>query len=252
MTKFHEIDVEGTLKSTERNSIYLKIAADSSLKLRFFPPVGDGKLFTLNVNHFGLEDDGRSVAFGCLNAHGEGGCPLCDIHAALYASDDKHWNKVGDKIKPSTNWYAQVLQGRDVEVKDDNGDLVLGEDKRPLMTTEWVGPYLMRFSKSGADEINDIIRNQKAAGEPYITDHKKGKPVVFTRTGTGFDTDYSAMPMSDPLPLDKAFPEWRNRAFPNIYDKLDVKIRTPEQMIAAATTAHALPWAEVMKEAGLA
>lgn len=235
MGKFHSLDVGNTLAATDRKSAFLKIAEGQTLILRFFPPVNaDGNIFTKNTNHFGLEEDDKAAAFGCLNEHGNGNCPLCKVAYYLIDSGNKSFVKVGKEIKASNNWYAQVLNG-----------------KRTDSTIEWSGPYLMRFSKTGADAITAIIRTQATMGEAFITDPEKGKPVLFTRTGSGFDTRYSATVAADPVNMDDAMPGWEDAAFDDIPGKLDIKVRTPEQMIAAAAAAHSLDWETILKEAGV-
>ena len=253
MGKFHDIDVEATLKATERKSIYLSVAADSDKLLRFLPTVNDdGNLFALNINHFGLEEDDRGVAYGCLNEHGEGNCPLCKVAYFLMDSEEKGHEKVGKTIKPSNNWYAQVLDGRSVPVKDKEGSVVLNKNGAPVSEIKWFGPYLMRFSKTGADSVSAILRAQVRAGEKFITDPKNGKAVVFTRTGTGYDTKYTAITAGDPVNLDKVFPTWKEDAFDNLLEKMEIKLRSSQQMIAAAVAAHSLDWETILAEAGVA
>ena len=239
MAKFYDMDVDATMASTEKESIFLKCNPDSDLLLRFLPPVHPS-LYYLNVNHFGLQEEGddgkeRAVAYGCLNVHGDGDCPLCKVWKHLLNLDTKESKKLANEIKPSRNWYTQVLNG----VMDKDGKLV------------WQGPYMFRLSKTGTDAISDILSAQRKTREPFITDPKKGKPVVFKRKGAMLQTKYSAVVSADPVDLNKVFPSWEKDAFDDLEAQLDIKIKTPEQMLAAAKAAHSADWDTILKEAGV-
>jgi hypothetical protein len=243
MSGFFNLNLDATLESTAKKSVFLNIPADTTFRLRFLPPTNaNGSLFTMNTNHFRLEDEEeKSIAPACLKVHGNGKCPLCDIVSYMFDTKDKALGKVAREIRASNNWYAQVLQA-----------VQSGEDKDGNPVWVYRGPYLMRFSKTGTDAIAAILKAQRMAGEPFIVDPKKGKDILFTRTGTGLSTEYSAMPTGATNDLDTIFPGWKDALFPDVTKELGIRLLTGEQMVAAAQRAQgSIDWSKVIAESGV-
>jgi hypothetical protein len=233
----YKLNLANTLKSAEKKSMFLSVGENETLRLRFAPPVMDnGSLFLLTTTHFRLQEGDKGVAYGCLRTHADQPCPLCDVAYFMMDNGDAAEKKVGREIRPSNNWYAQVWRAD----KQDDGSLT------------YSGPYLMRFSKTGTDAINDILRNQQRGGMPFICDVEKGQDILFSRTGTGFDTKYSALATGEVADLNSIIPGWEDKLIKDIPGTVDTRIKTPEEMVQAAVDAHPqIVWDEVLKSAGL-
>jgi len=243
MSDFFNLNLDATLETTAKKSVFLNIPADTTYRIRFMPPTqSNGALFVLNTNHFKLQDEeDRGIAPACLKVHKDEPCPLCEVVDYMFESDIAAFKKVARDIKASNNWYAQVLLAK------------RGEDtKEGTPTWEYTGPHLMRFAKTGTDAINSVLKAQRAGGEPFICDPKKGKDVLFSRTGTGLQTKYTAMPTGEQNSLDKIFPKWKDTIITDITKELSIRFLTGPQMLAAAQRAHKeLDWAKILKESGV-
>lgn len=240
---FFNLNLDTTLDTTAKKSIFLNIPADTSYRIRFLPPTqANGSLFVLNTNHFKLQDDeDRGIAPACLKVHKGEDCPLCEVVDHMFKTGDKKLEKVAKEIKASHNWYAQVLLAKRGEDDKDNNP-----------TWEYTGPFLMRFAKSGTEAIIAVLKAQQAGGEAFICDPNKGKDVLFTRTGTGLKTKYTAMPTGDPNKLDKIFPGWKDKLITDMTSELGLRFLTGPQMLAAAQRAFKeLDWTALIRESGV-
>lgn len=232
----YKLNLANTIKSTEKKSLFLSIGENETLNLRFLPPtLENGSLFLLTTSHFKLAEGDKGVAYACRRVHKDEDCPLCSLAYHLMDNGDAAEQKIGKEIRPSNNWYAQVLRGDEQE----DGSL------------KWTGPFLMRFSKTGVDALTEILRNQIRVKQSPFCDIEKGQYVAFTRTGKGFDTKYSAYPSGEVVDLNEIYPEWEDKIIDDIEGALELKHKDPQEMIDAAVAAHPqVDWDSVAKEMG--
>lgn len=213
-----KLNLAKTIATTAKDGLFVDIKPDSVTRLRFLPPtLDDGSLFYLNVNHFGLKsDEDKHIAVACGDVHRDGDepCVLCALHSFLKADGEEEAAK---NIRAANNWYAQVLVGS----KDVDGNLV------------YSGPKLIRMSKTGADAIIEILKMQEAADDDYCCDPHNGQDIMFSRSGSGLQTKYSAQAMGKKNNLDDILPGWESKLL-DIPEKLDMKAWSNDDMLAAA------------------
>lgn len=236
------LNLAATLKTTEKKSDFLKVAPDTTVILRFLPPtLPNGSLFHLSVAHFGLEsEDGKGTQVACLKEHADEPCPLCKLSYHLQDNGDKTEKKIGKDIKPSKNYYAQVLLREEVEDFDPENP-----------EYKYTGPYKMRFSQTGVEEIQGILKGQQQARQPFACGIEDGSDIAFTRTGSGLDTKYKAMPTGITTPLSKIFPKWEEKIFKDLPGEVDSQLVSSEEMIALAVGSYpSLDWEEINEVIG--
>ncbi len=239
MAQNFKLNLANTVKSTAKKTAFLTIGENETFRLRFLPPTLDnGSLFFLTTNHYHLkEEDDKSVVYACRRTHQDEPCPLCDLAYHLMDNGDKAEKKMGKEIKPSNNWYAQVMLGEE----DENEKI------------SYTGPFLMRFSKKGADALTAILKVQQRSKRPFFCDEKKGQDIDFSRDGKGFDTTYTAMATGEVVDLNAIVPEWKTKQMPSIEKVCDLKHKSPDEMINAAMLAlPSLAWADISNELGWA
>lgn len=212
-----KLNLSKTIATTARDGLFFDIKPDSRNVLRFLPPTQEnGSLFFLNVNHFNLKsDEDKGMALACGDVHRNDGddCYLCKVAEWLKRTGE---DDIAQKIRPSKNYYAQVLVGS----KDAEGQWTFS------------GPKMVRFSQTGADAIIEILKAQELVDDDFACDPHNGQNIVFSRNGAGLQTKYSAQAMGNKNDLDEIFPGWESKLL-DIPEKLDMKIWDNDEMKAA-------------------
>lgn len=231
----HTVNVKASVRATESKSIFLDIKQDSTVQVRFLPPASaDGALFTKVVNHFKLVTDDtppRGMAVACHDHFDDKPCYMCELSKVLKRNGDKHEKQIGDDIRPSARFYAQVLRAE----KDQDGNLV------------YEGPYLIGLPKTAVEDINAILIDQDEQEIAFFCDIEAGQDIRITRTGTGFNTKYKAMPTGKQESLDSIFPDWEDKFIDNVLDAVGLNIISNTEMSEAAhrTFKDDLDWDEI-------
>ncbi len=230
--KIYSVNRAANKNVTKKRTIFYKLT-EGTHRVRVIPPLNeDGMLFWRQVNHYGIKnEDGFGIAPACLEEHGERGqdCYLCRLTNYLYSTGDKGEEKIAKDIKPSSKWLLQAFCW-DGEKYD--------------------GPFFVGLSKTTADQVNDIMDQQEALGDPFFCDPDGGVDLVITRRGQGFDTRYTVNPGNKQTKLEALVPGWEDQVFRDTVAKVDPRMMTNEQMRDALVTCYgdALDWEIIDKE----
>jgi len=205
-------------------------------RLRVVPPMNeDGMIFVKATNHYNFESsEGYGIAPACMVEHGDGDCWICRLVNYLNSTGDPGDEKIAAKIKPSSKWHVQAF------VWD-------GE--------KYDGPFLCGFSKGAADQVNDRLDELDALDSAYFCDPDEGFDLIVTRKGTSFkDTRYSVSCGNKVSKLDDLVPDWHNKVFVDVMEKVDPRIMTAAEMREAMirTYGDALDWEVIDKEVPIA
>lgn len=216
---------------TKKKTIFWDLKPDTTTRVRVVPPLNeDGLIFTKATNHYGVKnEDDFNIAPACLVEHGDGNCYMCDLVNYLYSTGDKGDEKLARDLSGRSKWYVQ-------------GFVWDGE--------KYDGPYLVGLSKTTAEKVNDVFDQFESLGEPDFCDPDEGVDIVITRKGQRLNTSYSVMPGNKKSALDDIVPDWADRVFSDVLEKIDPRMMTrAEQREAVVRTyGDALDWEIIDKE----
>jgi hypothetical protein len=213
--------LQANLEATKIERIWIKIPAGQSLLFRFLPPWEDGgAIWFPTANHYNLQDEeGNNVAPVDLSVHGTDETGTKDYINELVAVV-KQISKKGKadhtvcfgKKSISTGWRynAQVL----VAEKKDGG-------------YNYIGPKLWAAAPTAANAINAIDRAQKEMEEPLLADPDHGFNVLVTAHPA--QPWYTAQRAGAPESLDNIYPEWADKFFTDVPEKVAIRLYTYEQ-----------------------
>jgi len=214
-----QVNVERTLKTTGKKTVFFDIKPGQSANLRFTPPSNeDGSLFFISVQHFKIKKDGQPRAYACLRAHGDEGveCPMCLF---LEAAPDKFTGDLAEKLQrdhgQSYRWHAQVVP------------VPAEGQERPDQT------FVVGLSKMTADDVSKILKMELDNRQVLLTDPDAGQAINITRnTATGFATRYKVLPTGLRVSLDELCPEWTEK-FLNVQEAINLRIVDEDEFYAA-------------------
>jgi len=227
-------NIKANMDSTKGDKLFVNIKPDTTLRVRFLPPAkADGMLFFVTGQHFKVKNaEGKPCALAdrCIHA-GDPSDYLEDLSRVLIKHGDDNEKRIGQDIRLSKRWNAQVL----VAEKEDG---------------EWTyfGPKIISLSKTTAEAVNQILMNQDMVGDDHFYDPDMGQDLLITRKGAGFDTKYSVDRTGLKASLDDVFPEWSSKFIADIEDVMGLNIVSlDEQKAAARRTYPMLDW-EALEE----
>jgi hypothetical protein len=209
-------NVDASVRSTAKKSVYLDIKPNSSVRIRFTPTSNeDGQLFFESSQHFKFTLDGEKRAYACLRVHGNEqtgtDCPICDyIDAALEVLGGPG-SSIASANGASNRWHAQVVQVT---------------DEAPAQT------FLLGLSKTTAAKVNRILKMEQDNRQPLLTDPESGQIIQIDRTGSGLSTRYEVMPTNVRLNLDEYFPDWE-KSFLTVEKALKLRVVDKDELLAA-------------------
>jgi hypothetical protein len=230
--KGFKVNVKSNVNSTKTDTIFLDLKEDEARRVRFLPPAReDGALFTKVVQHFKLKTDDdppRGMAVACNSHFKDEDCYLCNLSKTLKRDGDKAEKRIGDDIRASVRFYAQVM----VAEKMEDG------------TLEYHGPKLLGLPKTAVEDVNAILLAEDMAGDDFFCDVEKGQDLIITRTGKGFQTKYSAQATGQKNNLDEVYPGWEEKFIEDVEEELGLNFKSNEEMRAAAVRTYAddLDW----------
>jgi hypothetical protein len=206
--KFHKPSVAASRKATARPTNFFDMKPDTTTRMRVVPPMNEtGILFVKAVNHFGFKnEDGINIAPACLLSHtDEERCFMCDLTKYLFSVGDQ---KLARRIGAKPKWFVQAF------IWDG---------------AEYFGPKLVGLSKTTADQVLDILDQQEQTDIPFFCDPDEGHDLIITRKGSQLQTKYTVNAGGKPVALDKIVPDWKDRVWADMMEKIDPRIMTYEQ-----------------------
>ena len=219
-------DAEASVAAAKQdNSLFVKIANGETVTVRILPPDREDQvMFTPSQNHWNLRhpDDDTNIAVACLDMHGneETGyeCTVCALRNAVFELPDaerKVYKKFLEDTRLNGRYNMQVITPT-----LRNGEKV------------YVGPRLWGVSKKVITTLTTMQKSLMATNKPSFADADKGQDLIVSRTGDGFDTEYTIMLSGDMTSLDDIMPTWADKFWPSLYPKLKLRIYAPDKLRA--------------------
>lgn len=216
-----KVNVAANRDVTAGRTLFVKLPANSSIKIRIIPPLADqvmvdaGMLMFPAFNHYQFKDGGEDRAWACLARHVRGvKCPIDQLVKPYVAKNSKHGTEIQRKtaknIRVNSRFYVQCL----VAGKEDEG------------------PKLFALAKTAADDINERLAMQEAEQLPYASDTINGEWIVVSKKGSGMNTRWKAQGTGVQVSLDELYPSWREDILP-VEDTVSLNIATREKLIAS-------------------
>jgi hypothetical protein len=210
-------NVEASVRSTAKRSVYFDLKPNSSSKLRFTPTSNeDGQLFFESSQHFKFTSEGEKRAYACLAVHGNErtgtDCPICEYLDAAVEILGGPGNALVKSHGASNRWHAQIVP--------------VIEGDTPVQT------FIIGLSKTTAGKVNRILKMEQDNRKPLLTDPDKGQIIQIDRTGSGLNTKYEVLPTNVSLSLDEYFPGWEEK-FINVEKELRLRIVEKDELLAA-------------------
>ena len=238
-----EPNIQANLANLTSEKIFVDPKPDATTIVRFLPPLEDGIIFHVALNHYNFKDqEGNNLAMACLERHGtEETGNVCYVDQVLEVAEggDTYMrslaaNKGGHPARP--RYYAQVAIGE------------LQQNK----TVTYIGPKLMGLAATAANGVIDILKNQQSMGEDIATSADVGQAIYIHRKGAGLQTRYSVERSGNKTKLDEIFPKWESKYIHDVYSKLRLKVYSPEMQKEIVRTTHGdkLDW-DLLEKAGL-
>lgn len=235
-----ELNIEASEKALLGPKKFVDVKPNTTRMIRFLPPASP-TLFVQSANHYKIKDqDGRGIALACLRMHGteESGtaCWVCDLIEYLTNSGLKANEQIAKDLKAGLKDYAQVCVGE--QQADD--------------TWKYDKVQLLGINSKGGQAVLDVGKRQKLIKQPLFCDADNGRSVLITRTGSGFNTTYTAQACDTPESLDSIRPTWVDEYFHDMTAALDLKVYTRDMQRAYVklTFADRLDW-DAIGAAGL-
>ncbi len=224
------VNVERTTKSTERKSVFLDLKAGQALNLRFLPSwTPEGDLFFVSAQHYKFTENGEKRAWACLDVHGEGDCPICQMVEAARTKvndGDDRFEKYIDRHNQSLRWHAQVVPIREGQTIEQS--------------------YVFGFSKTTADKVSGILKMERDTRQPLLTDPDKGQTVYVSRNDkSGKATRYEVQATGVRVGLDEIFPEW-TESFLDVEKAIGLRIGNRDQLLASIKETIGTPMFETL------
>lgn len=160
-----------TESSQSYNAEYDKLQQGKNVRRVLFPKGNSESFYSEGYLHFGLGDDGKTVATCPKTFSSKEKCPICEYVETLQKSKSKDDKKLADDIKAKRRIYINVLNRDDDEEED----------------TPKVLPIGVTILKGLLETICD-------ADYGDITDFENGRDITITRKGQGLKTEYSVLP----------------------------------------------------------
>ena len=244
--KVFKLNVKAQIDNMKSKGFFRKPAEESTMLFRIAPPVVEDPaiVFYRVRQHWGLVDEeGNNIALADLAVHGTdetGREDYVDEVAKAFLKlkgKNKMLYSIGDDLKGNNIYHAQ---GWEV-FKQEDGTFKYDQELS-----------FLSIPITASKAITAITERQAFMNEPTLDDAEKGQPVLLSRTGKGFDTEYSAERSGQVLPLDEAVPGWMEKLKDDVLDACNLKIYNREQQKMFVRLSYPdLDWDALEEEYGL-
>ncbi len=201
----------------------IKVKQGERVRVRFLPSMqANGQTQFPKGLHYKLkelDDEGkeRGLALACLKHHGDGKCPICDVHAVLKGSDDKNerdLTKFPNDIGVSLRVMVPVLES----TKGPDGQV-------------WSQPKLLDLTKNAADKLRRLYEDCQNDGIPLFNDVELGQDVVVSNPST--PGEYGFQPTMKQMPLADCVEDLDTSGIEDVTGAMNLTIRSYDEMLAA-------------------